>query len=56
MDYDQDYSRLTATDNQWYDRDTDAHPRSGDGQPPQVTTGNIAAEKLPVVLDDEDFN
>lgn len=56
MDYDQDYSKLNATDNKWYDfnnrNQPDATPESagkpGAAQPRQEVTADM--------LDNEDFD
>lgn len=58
MDYDQDYSRLAAADNKWYeDISYDKPSDTGDKEPDADARNNgNCPEKTCVMLDNEDFN
>lgn len=58
MDYDQDYSKINATDNQWYDPSNSQTPVSSESAETtsQPVHGNRRRELTADMLDCEDFD
>lgn len=58
MDYDQDYSRLTTTDDRWYEEIVrDESPETGENVSNTALKEDVCrVKKTCVVLDNEDFD